>query len=869
MDEKVLNVAIAAFLHDIGRIVDRETFSYLESTPAVGNDPFLQTLRSKLSEDSPVLHVAALLKFFERQEVLPKKLSKPYWKVDESLVELIVGCHVPQQPLHWIIHAASRLSLGMKACQSLTESPHNANHAGLAPIFEHLMAEELGTSAAKQPFRYIYPIDQVSPDSIFPRLINQADNVPSTQTGRYRALLDKFIAAGKELIHKDESLGLWFEHFESLVMLFASLIPAADGDILDVPLYDHLKASSALATALYLYHKATDSLDTPSIQDDGAKKFLIISGDFYGIQNFIFTSGGEVQKNRSKILRGRSFAVSLFSELAADMLCRRIGIPSICTVFNAAGRFTIIAPNIEKASRVKEEVESTINEWLIKVSHGETSIGIAALEASPEDLFAGSCADLWESLALKMEKKKYRKFDLDRYGGALEDYLDGFGAEQKLAHLVCPFCGKRPTVFEAEGTEFVGEAQSACAICRDHLFLGTYLVKKTRLAVTTHDANTEGQSPWLLEPLFGEYKVGFIGGGAKKLAQAGHLLKYWDVSVHPEGFMPKDVTARLINGYVPVCGKEDLDDPRLLAGRRSKQKEEELTDNKNIGAPKTFEHIACMALNPAENGDGVCGMDALGVLKADVDWLGLLMSCGLRDERFTLSRLMALSRQMDWYFSLYLPHLLNKEKRFNDIYTVFAGGDDLFLIGPWNRIIELAEELHQSFKEYTCGNPSIHLSAGISFHKPHTPLNKLAHQADSSLGKSKEGNKNQLTLFSETIEWQQWPELIEIKETLAAWHETGLVNNAMLYRLADFIGMAAKEKALNKDEIRLEQMECLKWRALFYYAAERNVGRGVKDKEKRQQMITEFCRAAEWLEKHGSHLKIALWDVLYNFRKGR
>ena len=33
---------------------------------------------------------------------------------------------------------------------------------------------------------------------------------------------------------------------------------------------------------------------------------------------------------------------------------------------------------------------------------------------------------------------------------------------------------------------------------------------------------------------------------------------------------------------------------------------------------------------------------------------------------------------------------LKNSEEFKDIYTVFAGGDDLFLIGPWNKIVDFA-----------------------------------------------------------------------------------------------------------------------------------------------------------------------------------
>lgn len=122
------------------------------------------------------------------------------------------------------------------------------------------------------------------------------------------------------------------------------MIPAARvGDVVhDVSLYDHSRTTAAFAAALYLYHQATDSLNETAIRKGETEKFLLVSGDFYGIQDFIFSASGERQTHRSKILRGRSFAVSLFSELAADMLCRELGLPSSAVVLNAAGKFHLI-----------------------------------------------------------------------------------------------------------------------------------------------------------------------------------------------------------------------------------------------------------------------------------------------------------------------------------------------------------------------------------------------------------------------------------------------------------------------------------------------------------------------------------------------
>ena len=95
------------------------------------------------------------------------------------------------------------------------------------------------------------------------------------------------------------------------------------------------------------------------------------------------------------------------------------------------------------------------------------------------------------------------------------------------------------------------------------------------------------------------------------------------------------------------------------------------------------------------------GFEALGILKADVDNLGTIFSFGIKNK--TISKVASLSRQLNYFFSLYLPYLLKNNKKYKNIYTVFAGGDDLFLIGPWNIIIDFSKELNEEFRLYVYG----------------------------------------------------------------------------------------------------------------------------------------------------------------------
>lgn len=545
------------------------------------------------------------------------------------------------------------------------------------------------------------------------------------------------------------------------------------------------------------------------------------------------------------------------------MICREMGLTTASIVLNAAGKFTIIAPNTKEARDKIKVVEEKINDWLVRLFYGETSIGISYIEASGEDFITKIFEFLWDRLAKASEKRKYQKINLEKYGGVISDYLDQFNND--LNKKLCPFCGKRPSSRDVENDSLLGdEKSSACKICRDHIYIGTTLVKAKRIAITTTDADIHGDK--LFEPIFGIYQISLdVDEKLAKLADKGTLLKYWDISISKEGEIAKDITAKFINGYVPVYDESDLKDDRYLVGRKSEQKKLELIEqikiDKDNKVPKSFSHISLKALDK----DTHLGTEALGVLKADVDNLGLIFSCGLR--RYSISRLATLSRQMNYYFSVYLPFVLSTREEFKDIYTVFAGGDDLFLIGPWNRIVEFTLFLSKSFKDYVCSNTQITLSAGVSVHKPGEPVPSISESAETAIKKSKTNKRNSITLFDETVKWQEFVELHTIKKEIETWMDKSFINTAMLFRLNTFSHMAKQEKEILEavEDIEGDDWEYLTWRAKFKYTLVRNVGKQLKG-DARSTAFQEVEKVAQWLEKYKSAMKIPIWQVIYNQR---
>lgn len=874
MDETVYKIAIAGFLHDIGKFAERARVKAGFNKEGFFADEFFLNNNKDLYQPfwegrhthSHAVYTAAFIDHFEK--LLPDEFNKGKWGLGDSFINLAAGHHKPETPMQWLIAIADRVSSGFDRAEFEDKYNKEINvrdykKTRLLTIFEALSMNGQLKGDMLEDYQYRYPLKELSPENIFPVSNEEVKDIESKRASEeYRELFSKFVDNLEKLSHK-EYIPLWFEHFDSLFMIYASHIPAATvGYVVpDVSLYDHCRTTSAITSALYQYHKESNSMSIEAIRDYATKKFLLITGDFYGIQDFIFTEGGSTGKASAKLLRGRSFYVSLLSELAADMLCRELKLPVTSIILNAAGKFTILAHNTDKAKETVKTTEDRINDWLIKNFFGQVAMGFAIVEASCNDFVSGRFADLLDSLSKAVEKKKYSKFDLSKHGGCVKTYLDSFDNDLGI----CPFCNKRP----ADRAAMVNE-EHACKICHDHIFIGTNLVKKEQIAIASTDAVLYGEK--LLGPIFGVYQLVFAGGELNELAKEGKLYKFWNIGISESGEISKNITAKFINGYVPKYDEEDLQDDRYLTGRKSEKKKEAMIDqiktDKDESVPKTFAHIAVKALNFTDKPDKFKGIEALGILKADVDNLGLLFACGMRKERLTLSRLATMSRQLNNYFSIFIPHILKTDKRFKDIYTVFSGGDDLFLIGPWNRIIDFASLLNDSFKEYVCQNKGITLSAGITIHKPNTPVLTLAEASERALHSSKSDGRNRITIFGETAEWHNFKRLKDIREKLEDWLNSEIINNAMLFRVNELIEMKRQEERLmKKGAIHIDDMECLKWRARFKYTVVRNTARKLKGEEK-QKAIEEVMEIGRWLEDHGGALRIPLWQVIYERRGG-
>jgi CRISPR-associated protein Csm1 len=272
------------------------------------------------------------------------------------------------------------------------------------------------------------------------------------------------------------------------------------------------------------------------------------------------------------------------------------------------------------------------------------------------------------------------------------------------------------------------------------------------------------------------------------------------------------------------------------------------------------------------------GIHRLGVLRADVDNLGQAFISGFernKDDKVnyeyvTLSRTSTLSKNLAMFFKYYINEILsNKQKysylSFSDEQTasnkrnlaiVYSGGDDVFIVGSYDEIIEVAFDLRETFKKYT--QNTLTISAGISIYKSGYPISRMAEETGKLEDCSKNNpDKDSLTLFTDdgegTFKWDDFKNNVidEKLELIKRYFKTKQTyspasGSSFLYNM---LGFLKQQKA----------------HRLAYL-----LSRVVKDNDKRSEFDNEFINNVyEWSKsnKHRRELIMAITLYIYLNRK--
>ena len=347
-------------------------------------------------------------------------------------------------------------------------------------------------------------------------------------------------------------------------------------------------------------------------------------------------------------------------------------------------------------------------------------------------------------------------------------------------------------------------------------------------------------------------------------AEQGELRRCWDFSLPhlDDNSVWHGYARRYINAYVPRFRDEDLQDPDKY---RPAQDEEGKPEK---GKPKTFNHLDCEERQRLAEDDGWRGKIAIATLKGDVDNLGRIFQKGLAKP--SLAKTAALSRQMNQFFSLWLPAYCAENAR--NTYTVFAGGDDFFLIGPWLQIQRLAAEMRENFKKYTADNPQLTFSAGIAISKPGLPVPKLSAYAEEALERAKnypprkkndeesqksKPTKNAICIYGETLAWNDWPKIKNAFDEIERLRDKYPISTGYLYDILQYCNLAQQEEAGN--------IAASIWRSQLYYRSRRFTRDKKLDEAAYNELLHVFCNTG--ISTLQSRFRIPLFNHLYQLRE--
>ncbi len=188
------------------------------------------------------------------------------------------------------------------------------------------------------------------------------------------------------------------------------------------------------------------------------------------------------------------------------------------------------------------------------------------------------------------------------------------------------------------------------------------------------------------------------------------------------------------------------------------------------GEPKTFSELAWLCRGEGEDGrahaPGPGGLDGepadgnprghLAMFKADVDNLGVAFhQCqeggGLRAR---LEARKSLSLRLNEFFGKGLAQILRQpitdpvlaivwERPLAWIYPLFAGGDDLVLIGPAQLMLPVAERVRAAFRE---AFPPMDISAGLARFKANWPIGQVHRRTGELEHAAKLAGKSRLAV---------------------------------------------------------------------------------------------------------------------------
>ncbi|GAB6044537.1 type III-A CRISPR-associated protein Cas10/Csm1 [Caminibacter profundus] len=745
-------IALAAFLHDIGKFAQRAEFK----------------LRGDFNKNI----------YGYKHANYTAQVLQDYFNDIEGYHQYAYEHHIVNENSDinsWIVAAADRLASGFERERfnkyNELEEKENFKEQRLFGLFDE---------------NERYKIAKLDVENIFYAKEKAKEN-------EYISLWDDFKKDLKKLRDTDGNQITDLISLDYLLKKYTTFIPSAIAFKKDsntpikpnVPLYDHLKATAIFAAAI-------SGLDNDKKENiinyyrlgkyEEKKEFILINGDFFGIQSFIFN---DIEaKSASKVLRGKSAFVQILTKVIAFYIIEKLELSFFSIISEGAGKFEILAPNNSEIKEKLKNIQQELNEYFVREFFGETGVGVSFVECGLYDfIIKEDYKKLRKRLSKKVELTKLNKFDL------LNNEYEINWDKNLNNQNQCFACKKRA------GIERKDIEKKVCDSCYRFIKIGKNLTKMKYLVFTKDKTDIE---------IFKGIYIKFLEKD-KNPKGLKNTVAIYDISKESNfsGFAKWEISS-----YVAV------DEEKIL----------------------TFEELA------QKNCEEDRGIKALMSLKADVDNMGQFIQNS--DVTDSFAKYNFFSRMIDYYFGVYVPYLLKG----SNTYTIFAGGDDLFILGAWNEMIKLSKKIREDFLDFVKGSP-LTLSVGMILTKPNKPVNFIAKVSEEALEKSKDmDGKDAITLFDETVKWEDYLDDNGLLEELEILND----NTTILYRLLELVELGKKVKDDPKATI---------WKSKLSYLFVKNMD---TNKKEIQDLLKNLNLM---IEKFPEETKMYLSEFIYKRRR--
>lgn len=816
------HVVFGSLLHDIGKFFERAEI--LERHCENENED----ARQQYCKTNGNFHVQRTLDFCEiLQEQIPILKSSAQKKTGQHWAELASCHHIPvsgdEDYLKKLVQAADRFATAEQEqgtfydpgihkrtrLESLLSRITLNNHIKEATHFLPLATLDLEAQA-------IYPKTAPQWDMVE---INKNNNKvwltkPEALANGYKNMAEAFLNDLKRLPDYDrqspEALRSIVRTLLALMEKYLTQVPAATNVLRpDISLYDHLRITAAIAEGLYDYHGAKDNLATAEFKDRQTPKWRLVCGDFSGIQNFIYKI---TSKGAAKGLRGRSFFIQLLCDAASEQLIRKLGLYATARIYSSGGKFYLLIAET-KLNELKLEVEN-INQALLQQFRGEMclSIGTAAIKA--EDFKEGNMGKRWQEANDDLMTNRLQPF-----AAQVAEGINCFEPEALHTAGACQVCDKDDELADIRQEKDDGATFRICRQCKDLRDMGRALADTDYLFWVWGEDRNIVQIP----KSDYEHRIDLFGTDCTL-----YFLK------KPPKFNDKtplhDCHLESLNTIEPPNGNlQGYSIGFRFVGKWQREK---------TSGDFEFDRFADQATN----------IKRMGVLRMDVDNLGEIFIRGLSfkntdtgvETMGSLSRVATLSRQLHLFFAGYLATLLME---FPLCQIIYAGGDDVFIIGSWHELPMLAKKIRDEFKRYCADNDNFTLSGGIALATSKYPISKTAQAAGEAEAQAKhlkrgDKDKDALTFLDTAIGWESFETAVQFKDDICLLtQKTG--NHAVIDRLRQVVIATNELKKCQHDPAFIYWN---KWRWRLIYNLKRMAQRDSEieqDLQKLQRQLLE------------------------------